>query len=95
MNFLKTAWKWILVGLIFIGGLLALLNPKERKWQKKAISNEESHLKDAAEDANEAFADSDEHNAAAAKIIAEGKSEAKEVKDSEESMGDLLKRLRS
>ena len=90
---MKRLWLWILAGLGILVAVLSKGDP--RKWQKKAISNEESHLKDAAEDANEAFADSDEHNAAAAKIIAEGKSEAKEVKDSEESMDDLLKRLRS
>ena len=68
---------------------------RPNKWQGIAIDNEESHLKDTAEDANEAFADSDKHNTAAAKIMDEAKAEAEEVKDSEESMDDLLKRLRS
>lgn len=92
MSWLKRFWQWIVPALLFIAGIL-VMSPK--KWQKKAIDNEKSHLKDAAEDAGEAFADSDEHNTAAAKIIADGKAEAEEVKESEESMDDLLKRLRS
>ena len=65
-------------------------------WGGLSIYNlPENKNKDEKHDANEAFADSDEHNIAASKIIADGKAKSKEVKDSEESMDDLLKRLRS
>lgn len=89
----KRFGSWILAGLLFIVVIVSKLKPG--KWQKTAVSNEEAHVKDSIEDANEAFADSDVHNTDALKAIQEGKDEIKEVKEADESMDDLLKRLNS
>lgn len=89
MNFLKKSWAWILAGLVITASLL-----KGNKWQKIAIDNESADVSDSIDDANEAFADSDEHNTEALNAIQEGKDTIKEVEDGEESVDDLLDRLR-
>ncbi len=91
MNWLRRFGVWIVAGLAFVGTVLAMASPK--KWQKKVVENEEDHMKDFIDDANEEFADSDDHVVDAVKVIEDGKEEIKEVEDSDESMDDLLKRL--
>ena len=90
MNWLKTFWGWIAGGLV----LVSLVFRKD-KWQDIAVDNESADVSDSIDDANEAFADSDEHNTEALKAIQEGKDTIKEVQDSEESVDDLLDRLRN
>lgn len=90
---LKRFGSWILAGLLFIVVIVSKLKPG--KWQKTAVSNEDTHIKDSIDDANEAFADSDVHNTDALDAIQEGKDEIEKVRKDDESMDDLLKRLNS
>ena len=68
--------KWI--GAALLTALtLGLVRPGARKWQEKAVDNEQRHVEEDLAEASEANAKAKEHDDAAREIKAEAEKERK------------------